>query len=165
MMYCRDRTQCIFIFKDIFFSRRYLQDALRLQAHKSCFCFLFCVMRRLIRLIESNAKCRHLKLIIDLKRDFAEGVYLSEAPSPPRFLFGDLKVLNLVRYRVLNSSRIWSPTRLNIPQPLPATHFLYILYFREGGKGRGGEQKRGLKGNSSKSWVENSSMTDWISSL
>ncbi len=25
---------------------------------------------------------------IDLKRDFAAGAYLSEAPSPPRFVFG-----------------------------------------------------------------------------
>jgi hypothetical protein len=43
--------------------------------------------RRMITLIESNVKCRHLKKI-DLKRDFAAGVYLSEAPAPPRFLFG-----------------------------------------------------------------------------
>ncbi len=35
--------------------------------------------RRKIRLIENNAKCRHLKS--DLERDFAAGA------SPPRFLF------------------------------------------------------------------------------
>ncbi len=28
---------------------------------------------------------------IDLQRDLAAGVYLSEAPSPPRFLFGVVK--------------------------------------------------------------------------
>ncbi len=28
---------------------------------------------------------------IDLYRDFAAGVYLSEAPSPPKFLFGVVK--------------------------------------------------------------------------
>ncbi len=37
--------------------------------------------RRKIRLIVSNAKCRHLNEI-DLKRDFAAGVYLSEAQNP-----------------------------------------------------------------------------------
>jgi hypothetical protein len=41
--------------------------------------------RRKIRLIESNAKCRYLK--IDLNREFAAGVFLFEAPSPPRVLF------------------------------------------------------------------------------
>ncbi len=39
-------------------------------------------------LIESNAKCRYLKKIY-LQSDFA-GVYLSEAPSPTRFLFAIL---------------------------------------------------------------------------
>ncbi len=54
-------------------------------------------------------------------------------------------VLNLVRYRVLNSCRIWSPaTGLNTPQPFPATHCLYLLYF-DTGKGEGGEvnQRKG----------------------
>jgi hypothetical protein len=47
---------------------------------------------RRIRLIESNAKCRHLKS--DLKRNFAAGFYLSEAPSPPRFLsWGGVAIL------------------------------------------------------------------------
>ncbi len=50
-----------------------------------------------------------------------------------------MKVLNLVRHRVLNSCRIWSPTGRNTPppHPLPATHCLYILYFdtRKGGRG------------------------------
>jgi hypothetical protein len=39
------------------------------------------------RHIDTKAKCRHLK-IIHLFRGFAAGVYLSEAPSLPRFLFG-----------------------------------------------------------------------------
>ncbi len=43
--------------------------------------------RRKIRRIESNAKCRHLKKLTCI-RDFAAGVYLPEALSPPRFLFG-----------------------------------------------------------------------------
>jgi hypothetical protein len=47
--------------------------------------------RRKIRLIESNAKCRYLKKLT-CKRTFAAGVYLSEAPSPPRFLFGMVKI-------------------------------------------------------------------------
>jgi hypothetical protein len=41
--------------------------------------------RRKVRQRESNEKCRHQK--IDLERDFVAGVYLSEAPSPPRLLF------------------------------------------------------------------------------
>jgi hypothetical protein len=40
-----------------------------------------------IRLIEGNAKCDHLKKW-DLERDFVAAIYLSEAPSPPRFLSG-----------------------------------------------------------------------------
>jgi hypothetical protein len=38
-----------------------------------------------IRLKESHDKYRYLK---KLTSDFAAVVYLSEAPSPPRFLFG-----------------------------------------------------------------------------
>jgi hypothetical protein len=41
----------------------------------------------LIKYLDFEAKCRHLKKLT-MKRDFAAGVYLSEAPSPPRFLFG-----------------------------------------------------------------------------
>jgi hypothetical protein len=44
-------------------------------------------LRRKIRLTESNAKCRVCRSLKNL-RDFAAGVYLSEAPPPPRFLFG-----------------------------------------------------------------------------
>ncbi len=49
--------------------------------------------RRNIRLIESNDKMSLSKKIY-LYRDFAAGVYLSEAPSPPRFLFGVVKQFN-----------------------------------------------------------------------
>jgi hypothetical protein len=41
----------------------------------------------LINYIDTKAKCRHLKKWTR-KGTFAAGVYLSEAPSPPRFLFG-----------------------------------------------------------------------------
>jgi hypothetical protein len=41
--------------------------------------------RRKIRLIESNAKCRHLKNFP--VKGLGAGGYLSEAPSPPKFLF------------------------------------------------------------------------------
>jgi hypothetical protein len=43
-------------------------------------------IRRKIGPIESNAKGRHKKKLP--VRDFAAGVYLREAPYPPRFLFG-----------------------------------------------------------------------------
>ncbi len=43
--------------------------------------------RRKIRLIESNAKCRYLKINL-YWGDFAACFYLYEAPSPPRFLYG-----------------------------------------------------------------------------
>jgi hypothetical protein len=44
--------------------------------------------------------------------DFAAGVYLCEAPSPPRYLFG-----------------VGLAIVLNTPLTLLATHCLYILYF------------------------------------
>jgi hypothetical protein len=72
---------------------------------------------------------------------------------------GVLWVLNLVRYRVLISCRIWSPTGINTPHPLPATHCLYILYIDTGKRGRD-NQREGYRGNSSQSWVENTNMTD-----
>jgi len=57
-----------------------------------------------------------------------------------------LLVLNLVRiHRVLNSCRIWSPTELKTPQPLPATHCLYVMYFDTGKEG-GVEPERSLEG-------------------
>ncbi len=41
------------------------------------------LQRRKIRLMEGNAKCRLKK--IDLERDFAKGVYLSEAHTTPHY--------------------------------------------------------------------------------
>jgi hypothetical protein len=52
---------------------------------------------------------------IDLSRDFAAGVYLPEAPSPPRL-----------------QNQQDSTT-------LPATHYVYILGFDTGKGGRGEE--------------------------
>ncbi len=103
---------------------------------------------------------------VDLARDSAAGVCLSfEALPLQGFVLGGvaiLQVLNLVRYRVLNSCRIWSPTRLNTPPPSkPHTVYLYCT-FDTGKRGRGeGElnQKEGQRGNSSQSWVENTNMT------
>jgi hypothetical protein len=45
---------------------------------------------RKIRLVESSAKCLHLKKFT-CKGIFAAGVYLTEAPCPPRLLFGVVK--------------------------------------------------------------------------
>jgi hypothetical protein len=76
--------------------------------------------------------------------DSAAGVYLYEVP-PSRFFLGGLAilyVLYLVRKRVLNSCRIWSPTGLNTPHPFPATYSLYILYF-DWGEGRVEPQREG----------------------
>jgi hypothetical protein len=45
--------------------------------------------------------------------------------------------MNLVRYRVLNYCRIWSPTGLNTPTPSqPFTVCTYLLYFDTGKRGR-----------------------------
>ncbi len=45
--------------------------------------YFLTVLRKKIRLIESNALSKKITCI----GDFAAGVYLSEAPTPPRFLF------------------------------------------------------------------------------
>jgi hypothetical protein len=61
--------------------------------------------------------------------DFAVGVNLSEAP--PRFFVWSgltvLEVLNLARYRVLNSCRIWSPTAYRSKYPPPHTLSVYTV--------------------------------------
>ncbi len=48
--------------------------------------------------------------------------------------------------------------------PHPCIHTVYLF---TQGKGGGGElnQRAGERGNSSQSWVKNTNMTDWISSL
>jgi hypothetical protein len=90
--------------------------------------------RRKIRLKEGNAKCRSVK--INLYRDYAAGVYLSEDrnPIPPAPLSYCIRV-----YSILIHTQ----------------------------KGKGGElyQIEREKVNSSQSGVENTNMTDCISSL
>jgi hypothetical protein len=58
-------------------------------------------------------------------------------------------------------------TQVNTPQPLPATHCLYILYFDtgKGGGGGGGEPKRRLGGQKFTKLRRKSNMTDCISIL
>ncbi len=65
--------------------------------------------------------------------------------------------------------RIWSPKGLNNSHRLPATHYLYKLYCtltqRRGmGWGRVVPERR-LEGQQFQSWVENTNMTDCISTL
>jgi hypothetical protein len=75
---------------------------------------------------------------IYLQGDFAAGIYLSEAQNP-------------------------------ITPPPPYTlHTVYVYPVNLFIRGRGGgrlNQREGAKGNSSQSWVENTYMTDCISSL
>ncbi len=60
--------------------------------------------------------------------------------------------------------------RLRTPYPSPPLYTLYtcIQYtysHREGGEGGELNQRKGERGNSSQSWVENTNMTDSIASL
>jgi hypothetical protein len=99
--------------------------------------------RRKIKRIQSNANCRHLNKVN--RKGTLRQVFICLRPPPLlAFVWGGV-VLNLVRYRVLNSCRIWSPTQLNTPpppQPFPVTHYLYILYF-DTGRGWTREKGRG----------------------
>ncbi len=102
------------------------------------------LLHRKIRLIENNAKCRYLTKLT-FKGTSRQAV-ICLRPPPLLGFFGGmvlqiLYVLHLVRNRVLNSSKILSPTQLNTPppRPLPATHCLYMLYFDFGKGGRVGE--------------------------
>ncbi len=66
-------------------------------------------------------------------------------------------VLNLVKNKVLNSSRIWSTTQLNTPTPT-ATHCLYMyVYFRKGGGV--GKVKGKVEGQQFTRGFENTNMT------
>jgi hypothetical protein len=81
-----------------------------------------------IRLIESNAKCRYLKKLAC--KMILRQVFICLRPHPFLvFLFGVVWQFctgsELVRYRVLNSCRIWSPTQLNSPSP-PPSHTLSV---------------------------------------
>ncbi len=103
-----------------------------------------------LTIYDTKAKWRHLKKI-DPERDFVAGVCLSEAPSPLlSFCLGwssNFLGSKSGRYRVLNFSRIWSPTGLNTPRPLPATHRPYTYCTLTQGRERGGvEPERKLKG-------------------
>jgi hypothetical protein len=79
---------------------------------------------------------------IDLERYFAPGVYRSESP-PPWFLFGVVysnfvcsesgQIQNVKLLQIMVSNRTQHPSH-----PLPATDFLYILYF-DTETGEGGE--------------------------
>jgi hypothetical protein len=87
-------------------------------------------------------------LKIVLQRDMAAGDYLSEAPSPPRFLFGMVKQFvgwDLVKYTVFNSciSSPHNPIPSHLPSP-PVTHCIntYPFTYSEGGR-VGGEPVRG----------------------
>jgi hypothetical protein len=54
----------------------------------------------------------------------------------------------------------------HIPPPLHIVYMYTVLLFTQGRGGRGRvEQQRRLEGHSSQSWVENTNMTDCISSL
>ncbi len=79
------------------------------------------------------------------------GVYLS-APSPPRFSFGVASNFVGSEYGKIQSVKLLQQmvsnrTGLNNPQPLPATHCLYLLCFEAGKGGRGRvEPERRLEG-------------------
>ncbi len=69
-----------------------------------------------------NPKGR-LFLKIDLERDLAAGVYLSEAPSPPRFLFGVVK--QFCRLGICSNTQCITPVdalQPDPPLPPPVTH-------------------------------------------
>jgi hypothetical protein len=89
------------------------------------------------------------------------GVYLFEAPSPPRFSFdvvsGQIQSVKLMQN--------WSPTEPDIPPTLHCIRTYSIHSHREGG-GRGGElnQREGERGNAeeyrSQSLIEITNMTE-----
>ncbi len=72
---------------------------------------------------------------IYLQRDFAKGAYLSEAPFPSRFF-----LVSSSNFVGSESGQIQSfkhlpnmvSNRTQHPQPLPATHCLFTLYFDTG---------------------------------
>ncbi len=102
---------------------------------------------------------------IDLLRDFAAGVYLSEAPSPSRFVWGGkaiLQVLYLVRHRGLNPAEYGLQHNSTPPPSQPHT-VCTVRCLWEGVEGGRGELLR--SGYSSQSWVETTNITDCISRL
>jgi hypothetical protein len=70
----------------------------------------------LINYIDTRTKCHHLKKLTCKGRDFAGGVYLSEAALLLVFFLGwagNFVGSESGHSRVLNSFRIWSPTGFN----------------------------------------------------
>ncbi len=90
---------------------------------------------RLINYIDTKAKCRHPKKLTC--KGLCGRCLPVQGPLPSevfvRSSLAILQALNLVRYRVLISCRIWSPTGLNtIPTPPPnqkPEEFLFWLSF------------------------------------
>ncbi len=86
---------------------------------------------------------------IDLYRDFAVGVYLSEAPSRPRFLFGVVKHFVGFESGQIQSFKLLQNMASNsTPYPLPPytlyTHVHSILiHTMEGGESWTREKVRG----------------------
>ncbi len=121
----------------------------------------------------TQLQCTSLQLpSADIQQSMDEGTI--ETPIPKCRLYwcfclgwcgvAILQVLNLVRNRVLNSCRIWSTTQLNTPPPT-ATHCLYILQVYFGTGGGVGEVREKVEGQQFTRGVENTNMTDCISSL
>jgi hypothetical protein len=119
------------------------------------------IAARKIRRIESNSKCRHQKS--DLEGDFAAGIYLSEAPSPPRFLtsgseFGQIPSVKLPQNMVSNTIQ-HTPT----PSSSHNVCIYCILTTEKGGEvtrekdsgttGESTDHKAGLKMNVGKNWL------------
>jgi hypothetical protein len=105
-----------------------------------------------------DVKTERLKFESKMPITFAVGVYLSEVPTPPRFLFGVVKQFlgsesgqthSVILLQNMVSDTTQHPRSPPPPQPLSATHCLYCiyLYFNTGqGRGGGGLIKRRLEG-------------------
>jgi hypothetical protein len=102
-----------------------------------------------IALKKPNPKCR-LFLKIDLYRDLAACVYLSEAPSPLRFLFGVVK--QFFRFGIWSNTQCITPldalhTNRSTPPPPTVTHCIDCidcidLYLFTQGRVGGGKLER-----------------------
>jgi hypothetical protein len=107
---------------------------------------------------------------IDLERDFATGDYLSE--SPPLLVFCLGWCSNFVGSESgQKQNMVYNTTQR---PPLPSSHTLSVSVYKcrycTLTLGRGGgvgevNHREGLRGSSSQSWVENTNMTECISSL
>jgi hypothetical protein len=60
---------------------------------------------------------------------------------------------------------VWGPRRSYYPVPSPPLHTVLYTYLHTDGEWGRANQREGKSGNSSQSWVENTNMTDCISSL